>query len=102
MKLLGMTQQFNCNPPSLPFVVALVVFFTFYVLYTQERIVSKVGAVLVLLGGVGNFYQFFSTGCVLDNIAFLEILYFNVFDVVISCGLIAVAIGLINEKNIAN
>jgi len=59
---------------------------------------------MVLIGGIGNLTQYYFKGCVLDSINFFGFVRFNLYDFVVSCGLIVIAIGALgdHEENITN
>lgn len=75
--------------------VFLILLFSYiYIKKFQKDNFSTLGFVLVIVGSINNLYQRFKEGCVADYFDFFGLFLFNIFDILITTGLIILLIHL--------
>lgn len=76
------------------------VFLIFYFKYLYRGAASVVGLLLIVGGGIFNFYSRLRMGCVLDNL-YTGISFVNVADIVITLGLLIIVVApiIIKQSN---
>lgn len=90
----------NCNifyPPLLTVVALIFIVFVDRKKYFTDRI-SVIGNRLVFLGGFLNLFERLRTGCVLDYLNFFGLFRFNVYDVIVTVGVILLLVGIWKQR----
>lgn len=90
--------KYNCNYPlsrfiphdlySLFSVVAILLFAFLYLRCFKKSVVTNGAFVLIVVGGLINTFERYFAGCVADPLSFFGLFYFNIFDLMVSLGLV--------------
>ena len=80
----------------------LVLLIVLYIKKYPKRWYDYVGMGLLLVGGFPNLVSRLRDGCVVDNISLFNILYLNVWDILVVGGIIILLGGMIYESKSPN
>lgn len=78
--------------------VLLAVFSFFYVKNFKRELIGNIGFGLIVIGGFMNLVQWSKYGCVHDFINFFGLFFFNLYDLMVTLGIIVVAITIWKKK----
>lgn len=77
--------------PTLPYWVFIFILFGLVIYAVKMReLFGKIGIVLIIIGGGGNFYSRLVYGGVVDNLSFFGIFYNNIWDYLIAAGVLII------------
>lgn len=79
-------------------VLILLIFLFAYFRNTERSMVSDVGVILIVFGGLLNLLEWVNGGCVRDYINFFNLFYFNFHDLLVTLGSIFVIIRIWKTK----
>jgi lipoprotein signal peptidase len=68
----------------------LLIFCLGFILSAKKTKLSYAGFLLTLVGGLANFFERYLTGCVRDYINFFGLFYFNIFDLMVTLGIVLI------------
>jgi lipoprotein signal peptidase len=69
----------------------LLVFVLGYFKTFERNKLSDAGLLLFVIGGILNTFERFSTGCVRDYLNFFDLVKFNVYDIIVTVGVVILA-----------
>lgn len=93
----------NCFSSNLELFIAAVLLLALFIILKKQISIdfySKIASFLILIGTAHNTYSRLTTHCVFDYFNFFGLFKFNVPDVLISCGVLVLALRLILVENI--
>jgi lipoprotein signal peptidase len=78
--------------------LVLLVFSFFYIKNFKREFIGNLGFGIIFIGGFMNLVQWSKYGCVHDYINFFGLFFFNFYDLMITLGIILVAITIWKKK----
>ena len=79
-------------------VLITIIFSYIYLKYYRGNIFGDIGFFLIILGGAFNLSSWLLKGCVKDFINFFGLFYFNIYDLMVTTGVILVSIIIWKKK----
>lgn len=64
----------------------------------KRSLIGNAGLFLIMFGGLMNLMQWAKFGCVIDFINFFGLLYFNIYDLMITIGVFFIVISIWKKK----
>lgn len=74
--------------------ILLALFLLGYTRVLKKTAISNIGAILILLGGLSNLYEWVKIGCVRDYLNFFSMFKFNIADILVILGVVFVLINI--------
>ncbi|MFZ2664545.1 MAG: signal peptidase II [Patescibacteria group bacterium] len=93
-----LSDYLNLNQFVLSSLFVLLVFSYFYTKNFKRELLGNIGFGLIIIGGMMNLSQWSKYGCVHDFINFFGLFFFNCYDLMITVGIILVAITIWKKK----
>jgi len=97
-----LTETYNCNFFLSGFisfdtfilisVILIAVFSYIFLKKYRGALVGDIGFTLVLVGGLMNLLEWVNKGCVRDYLNFFNLFHFNIYDIMVTVGLLLVSI----------
>lgn len=78
--------------------LAVVVFSALYMNFIRKSLVGDTGLILFLIGAAGNLVERLRFGCVKDYINFFGYFRFNIWDLMVSVGMVLIVWGIWKKK----
>ena len=79
-------------------IVSVSLFSFIYLKYYSDSGVGDVGFVLVLVGGSMNISERVLSGCVRDYFNFFNLFHFNLYDIMVTVGIMLVSLSVWKKK----
>lgn len=79
-------------------ILYIAAFSFFYLKYYLGSRFGDVGYLLILVGGLMNILERATKGCVRDYLNFFNLFHFNIYDIMVTTGILLISIAIWKKK----